>query len=235
MTFSNLTAIPTTFQPTTATTTITTTTAATTYTTSTSSSTTTTAAATTATATTTTTTTSVNCQWGQWTEWASCSVTCGGGTQSSTRFIEQEALNGGARCVGDSIRDRPCNTNGCPVDCVWGQWTGWGSCSVTCGGGTQTSMRTIKKEAENGGNNCVGKSIRDQPCNTNGCPMDCQWGQWTAWESCTKTCGGGTQTAKREVRKEAKDGGNCPGSSTRNQPCNTNGCPVDCLWGPWLG
>ena len=56
------------------------------------------------------------------------------------------------------------------VDCLWGQWTGWGSCTVTCGGGTQTSTRVINQEAQNEGIDCVGNSARDQSCNTNDCP-----------------------------------------------------------------
>ena len=28
-------------------------------------------------------------------------------------------------------------------------------------------------------------------CNAQPCPVDCQWGQWTDFDACTTTCGGG--------------------------------------------
>ena len=57
-----------------------------------------------------------------------------------------------------------------PVDCQLGGWTGWGSCSAKCGGGTQTSTRVILRQAQHGGTACVGDLTRSQPCNTNDCP-----------------------------------------------------------------
>ena len=52
----------------------------------------------------------MDCQWGQWGRWASCTKTCGGGTQISTRRIQK---HGGSRCLGDTLKDRQCNTNSC--------------------------------------------------------------------------------------------------------------------------
>ena len=174
----------------------------------------------------------MNCQWGQWTDWGSCTKTCGKGSQTSTREIQQPAQNGGEICEGKPSRDQPCNENCCPVDCKWGQWTAWGSCPVTCGGGTWTSTRVIGQEAVCGGSNCTGNSTRDQPCNTNCCPVDCQWGQWTEWGDCSLTCGGGTRMATRGYKQEAEcSGSKCVGYSTRNQACNKNGCP----FGTYLG
>jgi len=63
----------------------------------------------------------------------------------------------------------------CPEDCkgtgtgngtVNGGWSPWGSCSVSCGGGSQTRTCT-NPSPENGGDDCVGSSR--QACNTNGC------------------------------------------------------------------
>ena len=130
------------------------------------------------------------------------------------------------------MRNTPCNNNCCPVDCRWGPWTARGACPVTCGGGTWTSTRVIEQEAVCGGSNCTGNSNRQQSCNTNCCPVNCRWGQWTEWGACTKTCGGGTQTSTRGQEPQAKCGGSkCVGDSTREQPCNENGCPV----GSYLG
>ena len=55
----------------------------------------------------------VNCKWGRW-NWQSCDVTCGGGTQSGTRRVIQQAANGGMPCSGLSRATRTCNTEDCP-------------------------------------------------------------------------------------------------------------------------
>ena len=61
-------------------------------------------------------------------------------------------------------------THVCPiVDCVWGNWTDWTDCSVTCGGGKQNRTRVITTTAENGGNNCTGSAHETQDCNPNAC------------------------------------------------------------------
>ena len=58
------------------------------------------------------------------------------------------------------------------VDCRWGQWGRWTSCTQTCGGGIQTSTRRKEKQSQNGGSNCVlwGSTTKTQPCKTNSCP-----------------------------------------------------------------
>ena len=55
------------------------------------------------------------------------------------------------------------STPSAPVD---GGWSDWGTCSATCGGGTQTRTCTNPTPA-NGGANCVGDS--SQSCNTQSC------------------------------------------------------------------
>ena len=55
-----------------------------------------------------------------------------------------------------------------PVNCEWSAWS-WGTCSATCGGGTQSGSRTISQEAANGGTECTGETTTTQPCNTESC------------------------------------------------------------------
>ena len=55
------------------------------------------------------------------------------------------------------------------VDCIWGTWAPWETCSRRCGGGMQTASRTIVRQAENGGNPCLGESMREQLCNKQVC------------------------------------------------------------------
>ena len=56
------------------------------------------------------------------------------------------------------------------INCEWNDFEDWNGCSETCGGGTQSRTRTIKKEAENGGQDCAGEATETQDCNTDSCP-----------------------------------------------------------------
>jgi hypothetical protein len=54
--------------------------------------------------------------WGIWSAWASCSATCGGGTQTRSRVCDSPApLYGGSDCVGSGVESQICNNVQCPV------------------------------------------------------------------------------------------------------------------------
>ena len=57
----------------------------------------------------------------------------------------------------------------CP--CVYEEWSDWSSCSVTCGGGTQTRERGEKRPATNGGDACstLGQPLQTISCETQSC------------------------------------------------------------------
>jgi hypothetical protein len=55
-------------------------------------------------------------------------------------------------------------------DCVVSDWSAWGTCSKTCGGGTQSRTRTIVTPAADGGTACPSLS-ESRDCNTQAC--DC--------------------------------------------------------------
>ena len=50
----------------------------------------------------------VDCEWGAFTDWTSCSKTCGQGSQVKTRDIFREPVNGGKPCEGPKIQKRNC-------------------------------------------------------------------------------------------------------------------------------
>ena len=57
-----------------------------------------------------------------------------------------------------------------PVDCSWGEWSEYSTCSVTCGGaGTQTRTRSKAVEASGGGFDCVGPTEETTSCNNGEC------------------------------------------------------------------
>ncbi len=54
--------------------------------------------------------------WGAWSAYGVCSVTCGGGTQTHTRLCNNPTpANGGAACTGLASESVSCNTQICPI------------------------------------------------------------------------------------------------------------------------
>lgn len=70
-------------------------------------------------------------------------------------------------------------------------------------------------------------------------PGDGGWGQWSNWTDCTKSCGAGVRSRRRECDSPSPEGeGNyCEGLGTEVVACNTDHCPgtftqcVQCRWG----
>ena len=54
---------------------------------------------------------------------------------------------------------------------MFGEWTGFGPCSVTCGVGVQTRERKCDNPApQYGGANCEGEAKEEKSCNEKPCP-----------------------------------------------------------------
>ena len=51
--------------------------------------------------------------WREWNDWFACNVSCGGGSQMSTRDCTSPKY-GGSGCVGDDRRWQNCSDNPCP-------------------------------------------------------------------------------------------------------------------------
>ncbi|XP_063400365.1 A disintegrin and metalloproteinase with thrombospondin motifs 20-like [Mytilus trossulus] len=120
--------------------------------------------------------------YGNWSSWTSCTVPCDRSTKSRGRNREcsnPEPKYGGKQCVGspNETVTLPCNAKACLVDGDWkdnSQWSPWGTCNVTCGGGFYSRYRN--KICENpdhkyGVMNCSGSNTERQKstCNTQGC------------------------------------------------------------------
>lgn len=132
----------------------------------------------------------VNGNWGEWTGFNQCSVSCGGGSHDRTRQCNNPpATNGGLRCLlsdGSGRRGKkemeakPCGKYGCPVNGNWGEWSLYTQCSVTCAGGSQEKVRLCDNPlAVYGGLDCMlsdGSRVRgkneslQRACNENPCP-----------------------------------------------------------------
>ncbi|CAK8671662.1 unnamed protein product [Clavelina lepadiformis] len=176
----------------------------------------------------------VNCQWGSWSAYGSCSATCGPGTQSRSRSIATPASCSGASCSGTTAESRDCNVQCCPVDCVWGEWGDWGDCSKTCDAGIISRNRPVSIANSCGGEECSGDSSEEKTCNDICCPVDCAWSVWSEWSSCDRDCGGGKHTRNRSIDEISSCGGKtCEGPTEQSEACNEQCCPVDCEVTPW--
>ena len=55
--------------------------------------------------------------------------------------------------------------------------------------------------------------------------VNCQWASWGSWQSCSRSCGGGTKKRYRSKSVVAQNGGyECSGSPSMTRLCNTNKC-----------
>lgn len=193
---------------------------------------------------------SQDCHLNDWTDWSGCPVTCGGGVSDKLararyRTIKQFPLGKGEACEGKTKELRPCNLESCPeiLDCLWGQWSSYSACSLTCGGGEKSRSRMVEQIAAHGGKPC-NKSVsmmvskcHEQPCPTEA--RDCEFSPWADWGECSTRCGGGEQNRVRSVLVEETAGGMaCAGVKEEFRMCGTNPCgernpEVPCIWGPW--
>ncbi|XP_078354736.1 uncharacterized protein LOC144639305 isoform X3 [Oculina patagonica] len=131
----------------------------------------------------------------------------------------------------------------CAANKIDGGYTDWSAseCSVTCGGGTKTLTRTCTNPPpSNGGKDCseLGPAEMTEECNTEACPIDGGYTEWSESE-CSVTCGGGTQTLTRTCTNPPPSNGgkDCSelGPAEKTQECNTQECPPPCTAGLDIG
>ncbi|KAJ8316655.1 hypothetical protein KUTeg_005793, partial [Tegillarca granosa] len=122
-----------------------------------------------------------------------------------------------------------------PIDGGWSNWGSYSSCSQTCKpyGTTQTGTKSRTRLCNNptpkyDGKQCAGSGTESVSCSSSTtCPIDGGWTSWGSWGTCSKSCGGGSQSRSRSCTNPAPQygGANCAGSSSSSQACNTHNCP----------
>merc|ERR1712098_384206 len=180
----------------------------------------------------------VNGGYGQWAHWSSCTKSCGtGGRERERKCDNPTPQHGGKQCFGNFKENEDCNTNPCPGAGNWGHWSFWTTCPVTCGTGWHTRQRLCDNPPpKHGGADCEGKKQEKGACNTALCPTDGQFGLWSHWGTCSKTCGTGSRSRDRKCDSPAPQNGgkSCFGNFKENEDCNTHDCPGAGNWGQWF-
>nr|CAB3250296.1 A disintegrin and metalloproteinase with thrombospondin motifs gon-1 [Phallusia mammillata] len=161
--------------------------------------------------------------WGTWQTWSGCSHTCGSGSKSRTRVCQ--IGNSGPPCQGSRSDTDVCNVAPCPA---FSPWSDWSKCPVTCGVGTISRSRACNTGVNS---DCVGNHTENNKCTKPKCAVSA-WSPWAPWSDCTQTCGTGTKTRLRVCNRGAT-GTNCAGSSTDQQNCNSQACPLFSPWTSW--
>ncbi|MEQ2178985.1 hypothetical protein GOODEAATRI_019821 [Goodea atripinnis] len=186
----------------------------------------------------------VDGNWGNWLPPGPCSVSCGEGLQLSLRRCDNPSPKyGGKLCEGPSTQSSVCKSP-CPVHGFWSGWSNWGDCSSSCLLPNRSSVRTRHRSCSNPapslnppGNGCQGDDSQYENCNhMPHCPVDGNWGPWSAFTSCPVTCGVALQVSERKCNNPAPNHGGrpCPGDGRQTKLCSTQiHCPVNGVWAEW--
>ncbi|XP_053387602.1 thrombospondin-2-like isoform X2 [Mercenaria mercenaria] len=113
------------------------------------------------------------------------------------------------------------------VDGNWADWSLWSSCDVTCDNGSQTRSRICTDPAPaNGGLDCIGSRTETKICQRDSCPVHGGWSLWTAWGSCSVTCGVGMQRRDRSCSNPYPSlyGDHCFGEARDDRICMSTAC-----------
>lgn len=182
----------------------------------------------------------VDCEFEDWSVWASCSATCDG-IAARQRGIHKPVVDkwaatsiNGAECKGAVSEVKPCHDiagcNKIAPACVLSDWTAFTHCSVTCGTGQKRRNRaTLHGLCEDALSETAG-------CNVGPCiqPIDCTWEPWADWGACD-VCDG-----ERHRSRLFNARGEFGGTECREADANEVGkCPRSCKgtylcsWAQW--
>eukprot|EP00123_Amoebidium_parasiticum_P017799 comp23992_c0_seq1/m.42653 comp23992_c0_seq1/g.42653 ORF comp23992_c0_seq1/g.42653 comp23992_c0_seq1/m.42653 type:complete len:519 (-) comp23992_c0_seq1:578-2134(-) len=182
------------------------------------------------------------CDCSDWAPKGTCSVTCGGGIISNVRTCTVWGDSTAACATNQTI---PCNTNPCPggpdapptptpppsavANCLCGEWSEYGACTVSCGGGTSMRSRTCQT---NPAGPCTTTEVLT--CNTSSCNGTtsndtCLCSEWGPPSTCSASCGVGVSVRTRQcpvgLNCRTLDASECHAAQCPNPSANTNTTP----------
>jgi hypothetical protein len=178
-------------------------------------------------------------EWSTFGPWSECSKSCGsGGIQYRTRVCLLSnglpALGDDQKCIGENVETRKCNQLACPINGGWNEWSEWSKCPDCIDNKIHKLPVTSKRTREcnnpspsNGGLECFGDSFEEVECmRMKFCPIHGGWSEWSAWSSCSKTCGNGLRNRKRFCTNPTPNfnGTECDGENIEYEECRLTFC-----------
>ena len=175
--------------------------------------------------------------WSAWSSWSSCTASCSTGTILRYRICNNPVPRyGGKTCNGNSTQQLSCNSQACPINGGWSDWSQWSYCSRTCSSGSQVRFRTCSNPSpQHGGQSCPGNSSDFRYRDFGPCPVHGHWATWSQWSVCSKTCANGTRSRNRTCSDPSPQHGgqSCAGNSSDVRYCGFGPCPLDGHWATW--
>ncbi|CAJ0917991.1 unnamed protein product [Ranitomeya imitator] len=176
----------------------------------------------------------VNGIWSSWQAWGACSKTCGKGTHRRVRVCNNPPPSfDGSSCEGQDVQTQICLDRHCP-----GTVTKWMESGQPGEAGRPAAYPVVAdfdkgfRECSNpapqyGGHKCEGMEYENELCNSDLCPVHGNWGSWSSWGACSRTCNGGQMRRYRACDDPApsNSGRGCTGADTEIHKCNTVKCP----------
>nr|BAU69627.1 C6 [Sphyrna zygaena] len=105
------------------------------------------------------------CEKYPWSQWSTCSVTCGGGQTSRYRKFKFDEYFHKFNCdniCSPRTQHKECNTQGCSTQCLIGDWASWSTCDPCVR--KQFRYRPLLKPAQFGGRCEETEMDSDRPC-----------------------------------------------------------------------
>ncbi|XP_070587525.1 thrombospondin type-1 domain-containing protein 7B [Erythrolamprus reginae] len=179
-----------------------------------------------------------DCKLSDWSDWSTCSSSCGTGVKIRSRWLKEKPYNGGRPCPKLDPKNQVYEAVPCYSECNQYSWRvePWSQCEISsaqnslhCGEGIQ--MRQIRCiNTTEGGD---GEPVPLVLCNQSKvplekqkcilyCPNECVVSEWSHWSQCPERCDPTIrQTRTRHILRMPLKPKTCP-ESAQQRPCILN-------------